>query len=347
MPQSIVRPRAVLHSADRMPVRIAAIEVSHWHSLWDSAYLRHLEAMPDVELVGLHDPSPEIAAHRAAALGNPPTFTDYVAMLEKTRPNFVLALGRHSVMPEVAHHLLDHGYPFVMEKPMGIDAGQVQGVADKATATRGFAAVPLNYRYNPFVVHARRLLVEGRFGPVSHFYSRLNRPTSARYPAWGAPWMLDPAVAGGGCLRNLSPHALDVFLHLTGEEATVTGAQLSWRAREQRVEDYASVLLRSASGILATIEVGNTFPRDGTDGEWKLAGRDAILVQKDGVLRLSTATGDETLPSEVAEPLPLIALRDILDRWRRGEPPPVSVHDCLRVVRLIDRAYELAGRPYG
>ena len=62
--------------------------------------------------------------------------------------------------------------------------------------------------------------------------------------------MLDPAEAGGGCLRNLGPHGLDMFLYLTGEEAQVTGAQLSRRAHERPVEDYASVMLRSASGIL-------------------------------------------------------------------------------------------------
>ena len=85
-------------------IRVAAIEVSHWHSLYDAAYLRHLAAMPDVKLVGLSDPSPEILAHRAAALGQPPTFTDYRAMLAKTRPDFVIALGRHSGMAETAHH---------------------------------------------------------------------------------------------------------------------------------------------------------------------------------------------------------------------------------------------------
>jgi hypothetical protein len=34
-----------------MTIRVAAIEVSHWHALYDAAYLRHLVAMPDVELV--------------------------------------------------------------------------------------------------------------------------------------------------------------------------------------------------------------------------------------------------------------------------------------------------------
>ncbi|MGH7334265.1 MAG: Gfo/Idh/MocA family protein [Candidatus Rokuibacteriota bacterium] len=330
-----------------MRIRIAAIEVSHWHSLYDSAYLRHLAAMPDVELVGLQDPSPEIAARRAAALGTPPVFTDYREMLARTRPDFVVALGRHRGMAETAHHLLDERYPFLMEKPMGVNAAEVRSIADKAAATDAFVAVPLGHRYQPSVVRARRLLAEGRFGPLSHIYFRLNRPTSARYLAWDSPWMLDPREAGGGCLRNLGPHGIDLFLFLTGEDAHVTGAQLSWRARDQPVEDYASVLLRSASGILGTIEVGNTFPRDGTDGGWKIAGPDAILSLTDGLMRLVTADGDETMPGEPDMPLARTALRDALDHWRQGVPPPISVHDCARVATLVDQAYEVAGRPYG
>lgn len=327
-------------------MRIAAIGVSHWHSLYDSAYLRHLHGMPDVELVGLQDADATIAAKRAAELGNPPIFTEYAAMLEETRPDFVIALGRHSTMPAIASHLLDRGFPFLMEKPMGTTASQVEVIAEKAKARNAFVAVPLGQRYLPFVGRARTLLAEGRFGPVSHLYFRLNRPGSARYPAWGAPWMLDPVEAGGGCLRNLGPHSLDLFLLLTGEEARVTGAQLSWRALGTPVEDYASVLLRSTSGILGTIEVGNLFPRNGTDGEWKIAGRDAILTVKDGTMRLTTASGEETMPGEPTEPVALTAVRDALDHFRRGAAPPISVHDCLRAVRLVDQAYELAGRPY-
>ncbi|HEY7648913.1 MAG TPA: Gfo/Idh/MocA family oxidoreductase [Methylomirabilota bacterium] len=330
-----------------MGTRVVAIGVNHWHSLYDSAYLRHLAGMPDMELVGLQDESHDIAAARAAVLGHPPVFTDYREMLDRTRPDFVIALGRHSRMAEVAHYLLDHRHPFLMEKPMGLNAVEVQALAEKAEATNAFVAVPLIQRYHPFVARARQLLAAGRFGPLSHIYFRLNRPTSARYPGWGAGWMLDPKEAGGGCLRNLGPHGVDFFLFLTGEEAQVTGAQLSWRAREQPVEDYASVFVRSASGILGTIEVGNTFPGDGTDGEWKLAGRDAILRLADGILRLITAGGEETAAGEAHEPLAGTALRDALDHWRRGLPPPISVHDCARVVRLIDQAYDVAGRPYG
>lgn len=329
------------------PIRIAAIGVSHWHSLYDAAYLRLLADMPDVELVGLQNANAGVAGERAAALGGVPVFTDYRAMLERMRPEFVVALGEHDRMAETAHVLLDHGYPFMMEKPMGVSAAEVQGIADKAAHKQAFVAVPLSQRYQPFVARARQMLDAGRFGPLSHLYFRLNRPTSARYPAWHSGWMLDPARAGGGCLRNLGSHLLDLFLLLTREEARVVGAQVSASVHRQAVEDSASVQLRSASGVLGTIEVGNTVPFAGSDGEWKIAGRDAMLIAyDDGAMRLLGADGEERQPGRPA-PLYRDCVRDLLDHWRRGAPPPIGVHDLLRVVRLIDEAYAVARRQPG
>ena len=162
-------------------MRIAAIGVSHWHALYDAAYLHRLTHLPDVQLVGLHDANSQIAAQRSAAVGNPPIFTDYARMLDETHPDFVLALGDHRAMATTAHYLLDHGYPFLMEKPMGYNAAQ----------------------------------------------------------------------------------------------------------------------------------------------------------------------GTETLPSTTPEPPYMLILRQTLEHWQRGAPPPVSVHDCYRAVQLIDQAYEMAGQPYG
>ena len=289
--------------------------------------------------IGDNPPRPRFTLARKITVKNP------VRSLGQNtdHTSFVIALGRHRQMAGIANDLLDQGYPFLMEKPMGINAPEVEALATKAARLDAFVAVPLAQRYGPFATRARELLAAGRFGPLSHIYVRINRPGPARYPAWDCAWMLDPAEAGGGCLRNLGPHGLDMFLHLTGEEAQVTGAQVSWRAHERPVEDYASVMLCSASGILGTVDVGNCFPRDGTDGEWKIAGRDAILTMKDGIMKLATAEGDEMLPgTDVTTPY-FTAVRDALDHWRRGAVPPISAHDCARVVRLIDQAYERAG----
>lgn len=333
-----------------MYTRVAAIGVCHWHSLYDAAYLRHLSRMDDVRIVGIQDDDSNIASHRAKELGGDiPTFTDYKEMVASVEPDFVLALGSHDTMSDMAHFLLDNHIPFIMEKPMSFSARQLHDAARKATATNGFAAVPLSNRYLCIIREARTLIEDDTYGPMTHFYARMNRPTSGRYPAWNADWMLDPKKANGGCLRNLGSHGLDAFVYLTGEgeDIEVSGAQLAWSTHLQPVEDYASVLVRSKRGVLGTIEIGNDFPRNGTDGEWKVAFRDAILTFKDDVLKLDTAEGETVLPSELPENSSAAILRETISAAIRGDSPPVSIHDCYRAVRLIDMAYIAAGNPYG
>jgi predicted dehydrogenase len=342
---------------DRMSIRIAAIGVGHWHAVNDPAYLRQLVRMPDVRLVGLQDPSIELAGRRAAEVGHPSTFDDHRRMLDVTKPDFVLALGRHDRMAALALELIERGLPFMMEKPMGLNAAEVARVAARAEERGAFVAVPMPQRFSPFWAQAQRMLADGAFGPLSHLYMRMNRFTSARYPAWDCPWMLDPALSGGGCLRNLGAHGFDMLALVTGEEPEVVAAQLSRQARGEPVEDYVSVLLRTPSGVLGTLEIGYAYPRiptpdnqgpgrdkllDGADGEWKIVGRDALLMAKDGQLRIVTRDAEQQLPGEPAQNPSSMVLRDALERWQRGEPPLVSVAACLRAARLTDRAYELA-----
>src|SRR5262249_6173876 len=161
--------------------------------------LRHLITMLDVDLVAVQDSDANVAAKRAAEVGNPPVFTDYPKMLATSRPDFVIALGRHRQMAAIAHDLIDSGFPFLMEKPMGINAAEVDAVAAKAARLNAFVAVPLAQRYTPFAKRAREMIDTGRLGPLSHIYVRINRPGPQRYPAWDCAWMLDAAEAGGGC----------------------------------------------------------------------------------------------------------------------------------------------------
>jgi len=69
--------------------RIAAIDVSHWHSAYDAAYLRVLRDL-GCDIVGVSDRDERIAKNRAERFGSTP-FTDYRRMIETTKPEFVVA----------------------------------------------------------------------------------------------------------------------------------------------------------------------------------------------------------------------------------------------------------------
>ncbi|MFQ5879083.1 MAG: Gfo/Idh/MocA family protein [Dehalococcoidia bacterium] len=326
--------------------RVAATEVSHWHSTYDASYLRILSNL-DVEIVGVSDRDAAIAKERADKFGST-AFTDYRDMIEKTKPEFVIALGRHVDMPEIFRFLVDTGIPFVMEKPWGIDAETVSELADLAESKGAWVAVPFMNRYSHWAITAKEMMAAGEFGAVSHVVFRMIRPTMERYRLWDSPWMMSREAAGGGALINLGGHGMDIARFITGEEVAVVSAVISNSIHRAEVEDYALATLRTPSGIIFHNEVGYTmptWPANRTDSEQKVAGEKAILRLVPEGLQIVAPNRDQIIPTPPNyEGGHQRVIRECLERVANGQPPPITARDCAKAVSLIHDAYRLAGR---
>jgi hypothetical protein len=105
--------------AARRPQRVAVIGAGHYHATLAPYYLKILQD-EKLDIVGVHDPDRAVAEDRARRCGST-AYTDYRAMIDKTRPEFVLSLNRHVDMPGPFRFLVDAGIPFLAEKPWGVD----------------------------------------------------------------------------------------------------------------------------------------------------------------------------------------------------------------------------------
>lgn len=342
------RRRTLESSPMSTPRRIAVIEVNHWHSTYDAAYLTVLQNLDlDIELVGVSDSDAAIAEDRARRYETT-AFTDYRQMIDATKPEFVIALGRHVEMPEIAGYLIEAGIPFMMEKPMGTSAGVVSGLADLAEARGAWVSVPFPNRQSPWAAKAREMIAADEFGAISHIVFRIIRPTMQRYVEWDSPWMLDRSQAGGGALTNLGGHGMDMSRFLLGEDVQVASAVISNIVHASEVEDYALATLRSSSGTLVHVEVGYTmptWPANESDSEMKVAGANAMLQAVPDGLQILAPGRNEHLdtPVTVLSAYPGF-VRDCLERVGRGDPPAITPRDCANAVQLIDDAYRAAGR---
>ena len=63
-----------------------------------------------------------------------------------------------------------------------VNAQQLLTVVEKAEETNGLAAVPLSNCCQPFLRQAKKIIDEGKYGPMPHFYYRMSRSAAARYP---------------------------------------------------------------------------------------------------------------------------------------------------------------------
>ena len=165
--------------------------------------------------------------------------------------------------------------------------------------------------------------------------------------------MLDPEIAGGGCLRNVGIHTVDGFLRYTGGEAVdVLGAAISYRLHGAAIEEFCAALLRSESGVIGTVEAGYSYAsmKPGGDFEGRLSAANCTIIDRNDSLEVATLDDDKvrTLP------IPDQGARydqfgpDTLARLRDGRPPIATLRDCYRAMRLIDEIYEAAVHtPYG
>jgi len=330
------------------PRRVAVVEVNHWHSTYDAAYLTVLQNLDlDLELVGVSDSDTAIAEDRARRYETT-AFTDYREMIDATKPDFVIALGRHAEMPEIARFLIEADIPFLMEKPMGTSADVVRGLADLTEERGAWVSVPFPNRQSPWAEKAREMIAADEFGPISHIVFRIIRPTMQRYVEWDSPWMLDRSQAGGGALTNLGGHGMDMSRFLLGEDVQVASAVISNIVHASEVEDYALATLRSSSGTLVHVEVGYTmptWPANESDSEMKVAGSNAMLsAVPDGLQILAPGRNEHIATSVTVVSSYPNFVRDCLERVGRGDPPAITPRDCANAVQLIEDSYRAAGR---
>jgi predicted dehydrogenase len=339
------QPAARSATPRRRPQRVALVGADHYHATSTPNYLRILQNQK-VEIAGVHAPDAQIAAKWAEMYGSTP-YTDYRALIDKTKPEFVIALGHHAAMPAEFRFLVESGIPFLMEKPWGIDAKTVNELADLAESKKAWAAVPMPFRYSIFAETAVSMRDKGELGAISHGLMRFNQPGIQRYIDLGSPWMLSKKEAGGGALINLGIHGFDLCRYITGEEPKVVSAVTSHNLHKQEVEDYAHVTLRTPSGVIFLNEASYTYPGQGGDQERKISAQKMFLKATttggEGVQIIGPGRNDTVkAPEGYLSGWPRV-VNECLDRIGRGEPPPATARDCAKAVQLIFDAYKMAG----
>jgi len=228
--------------------RTIILGASHWHVPLCTRAIGE-----EHQVVGISDEDVSLVRGLAEAW-SAPVEADWRSLVDLPDLGLAYVFGPHSGMAEKCLALIERGIPFVVEKPLGTSLAELSGVRKAAEA----AGVPATV---PFVQ---------RGGPTDRWLAKAGRPTyqrisfiagpPSRYRDNGNPWMLDPAAAGGGCLANLAPHFVDLFLQSSNESAENVDSRLSSVLHGAGVEDHASLIITTASGREAIIEVGYAFP---------------------------------------------------------------------------------------
>jgi predicted dehydrogenase len=319
-------------------VRIAFIGVNHWHF---RGMLGEFGAVPGTEVVGVSDPDAEFAKRIGEELGCPYS-TDFRELCHKTKPDFVVALGRHCDMAAEADFLIDEGIPFAMDKPGGLNHAEVAATAAKAARKRAFAATALVMRQSEFLTRLREHAGDEAFDYMSFQY---NAHQTDHFEKAGCLWALDKAQAGGGALLALGIHYLDFFALLTeGHPVKVVGAAISNRAEGRSIEDFAHVTLE-AGGTIGMAQVGYVKPGKSDRHYFLRSKHHFFVVGADKTVDVTDLRDKklETVPGDSdRNAARKVFAADVLQRFRRGDAPVANFEHMAAAVALVEDAYRIS-----
>lgn len=317
-------------------MKIAVLEVGHWHAPLARIGLEQTQA----EVVAVSARDPATAASWVDHFGCR-VYPDAAALLASEHVEFAFVFDRHRDLAATARAVLEGGIACSIEKPGGMTAGEVASLVTLRRQRGVFASVPFVNRLSPLARGLRERIARGELSGPSYasFVDLAGSP--ARYPAMGCAWMLDPALAGGGCLINLGVHFIDLFAFLTQLPARLAGATLSRAVHGGPMEDHARLLLDNDRGGAALVEIGYCYPDDdGRHQAYTVLGPGWFADARDDICLLTRGATRESFAAPLdAAPFYADYVAATLRAASRGEAPVATLEDLHAVMTIVDQAY--------
>jgi predicted dehydrogenase len=318
-------------------MKIGMLSAAHLHV---EAYILLLQALPEVEIIGLAD---EDRARGAAVARqfNLRMFDSYVALLHE-RPNAVVVCSENSRHRALVEMAAKAGAHVLCEKPLAtsVDDAWAMVEACEQAGVKLMTAFPM--RFSAPLVDVKARLDAGALGRVYCF----NGVNQGQLPAHHRSWFVDPARAGGGALTDHVVHLADVFRWYLGSEIVEVYAQANRIMHaDVAVETGGQVMLTFASGVFATIDCSWSKPL--YYPTW--GGLRFDMVTDRGVVAVDAFKQNLTVCSDAMQ-RPSWAfwgsdanramLEEFVASVREDRPPSVSGLDGLRAVEAVEAAYE-------
>jgi predicted dehydrogenase len=323
--------------ADRL--RIGLLSAAHVHA---DAYAPLLDAMPEVELIGLADDDAE-QGRSFASLHGVPYLGDRDALVRE-RPDAVVVTSPN------AHHRADvealaaAGIGVLCEKPLATTVDDAVAIVRACRAAGAPLMTAFPMRFSSPIGAVASEVRDGSIGRVC----AVAAVNQGELPSRRRAWFADPDLAGGGAVMDHTVHVVDSLRWMLDAEVTEVYAATNRILHADRAEvETGGLLLVHFGDIMVTIDCSwsrpDSYPTWGGLG-MEIVGERGVLDLDAFRQRFTLHAAGEAHGSWIywgSDPN-LGMLRAFVASVRAGGEPPITGTDGLRAVEVVIAAYASA-----
>jgi len=218
-----------------------------------------IEAIPEIELRAVCDIKIE-RAKKVAQKYKIDWYKDYRKLLKRDDIDLVSICTPNGLHVQMGREAAKNGKDVLMEKPLGINLKEVDGILNSFKKTKRKLFTVLQVRFNPPIQVLKKIIEGNKLGRINNaaLVVRWTRPQKYfDQDEWRGTKRLD-----GGTLLNQGIHYVDILQWLLGPVESVF-AKKDTLSHKIEIEDIVLALLRFKKGAYATLEFTiSTYPRN-------------------------------------------------------------------------------------
>jgi len=319
----------------------------------------------NVELIALCDTDEPWLKCAKDIYGVPYIYTDYNEMFENKELDGVSICVPTAYHAPVAIAALNKKLHVLCEKPMTINAKEARAMRDAELRNGAQLMISQNQRFERSVQLLKAMHDEGAFGDVYQVRIGWRRPLGM-YPGPyefrpnGMPYShnwFNEADKGGGVLRDLGSHLIDLTLHILGFPGFEGAYASSYRKFIPPVPDPQNhvfdsedlsagyIKLEGGIGVQYEVSLGSLVYRH--DVYTRIYGTKAGAHREGDTVYVVTPTPDGSFKSEENTSFTGMPPRHpsyaFVDAVSNDRPVPVPSDQGIKVIEIIDALYESSG----
>ena len=331
------------------PIRVAIVGLVHGHV---EGFLSALPNHKDIELVGVADPDPDLAAKYAKNFALPGSlfFKDAAEMIALRHPQALLVYTSIADHRKVIETAARYGVSVMVEKPLTISLDDA--LAIRRIARQSHIHILVNYEttWYPSNKAAYDEVESGHLGPIRRVvvHDGHQGPAEIGVPPEFLDWLTDPARNGAGALYDFGCYGADLATWLMHGESPLTVSAVVNHDKPSRypsVDDDATVIL-AYPRAQAVLQASWNWPFSRKDMEVYGATGYAITVGPDKLRLRHQHDSEERLANASSLSAPQADSLSYLAAVLRGQLDPkgdlTALDTNIVVMQILDAARESA-----
>jgi predicted dehydrogenase len=224
-----------------MSLRVALVGYGHW----GPNYARICSELPDTELVGICELDSRRLQRAKDRYPHLQGYSDAREVLKNNGIDAVVVSTPASTHYELARMFLDSGRHILLEKPMALEVGQCESLAELSEKKKRVLMVGHTFLYNSSIRKMKEVVRCSEFGRV--YYLHATRTN------------LGPIRQDVNAVWDLAPHDISIFNYVLDQQPLWASA-IGSRVLRNSNDDVAFITLGYADGVIANIHVSWADP---------------------------------------------------------------------------------------